>query len=176
MKYRLTPLLPVALGMILLAACPSLARAKYSIREEIDIDASPGKAWAVLTDLPAWPDWNPFIRYARGTLEKGNFIDVLVQAPGAKPIKGKGKVLVLDPPHEMVWMATVGGSWIFRGEHHFALEPLPGGKVCFVQSEYFSGMLAPFLHGKVNRETKPGFVEMNAALKQRVEGTKGSIR
>ena len=41
---------------------------------------------------------------------------------------------------------------------------MPGGKSRFVQSEQFSGLLVPFLHGKINRETKRGFVEMNAAL------------
>ena len=170
MRHPLAPLFSLALGLILLGACPSPARAKYSIRTEIDIEASPDKTWAVLTDLPAWPDWNPFIHYAHGVLAKGNWIDVLVQPTGAKPIKGKGKVLVLEPPREMVWAATLLGSWIFRGEHHFAVEPLPGGKSRFVQSENFSGLLAPLLHGKIDRETKPGFVEMNAALKKRVEG------
>ena len=170
MKHLSVILTASALAMILLGACPTPARAKYSIQEEIDIDAAPEKTWAVLTDLPSWPEWNPFIRYAHGALEKGNLIDVEVRPNGAKPLKGKGKVLVLEPPREMVWVATVLGSWVFRGEHHFAVEPLPGGKSRFVQSESFSGMLAPFLHGKINRETKPGFAAMNSALKQRVEG------
>jgi hypothetical protein len=148
------------------------ARAKYSIRADVEIDAAPEKTWSVLADLPSWPDWNPFIRYAHGTLEKGNLIDVEVDAPGAKPIKGKGKVLVLEPPREMVWVATLMGSWIFRGEHHFAVEPMEGGKSRFVQTEYFTGILAPLVHGKINRETKPGFEIMNAALKKRVEAAK----
>jgi hypothetical protein len=168
-KFRSAFLLPAALGVIAFSAFPAPVHARYSIRTEIDIDAAPEKTWAVLTDLAAWPEWNPFIHYAHGVLEKGNSIDVLVQPSGAKPLKGKGKVLVLEPPHQMVWAATLIGSWIFRGEHHFAVEPLPGGQSRFVQSEEFSGFLVPLLHGKLDRETKRGFVEMNAALKLRVE-------
>jgi len=151
----------------LLAAAP--ARAMYEISTEIDIDAPAQKTWDVLADLPKWADWNPFIRTAKGTLAKGNFIDVVVQPSGTKPINGKGEVLVLEPPHEMVWTAALLGSWIFRGKHHFVVEPTTDGHCRFRQYEQFTGILVPFLHGKLNRETKRGFMEMNAALKARVE-------
>jgi hypothetical protein len=157
-------------GLCAAWACPAPAQARYAIRAEIDIDAAPERTWAALTDLAAWADWNPFIRSARGELRLGSLIDVVVQPSGTKPISGKGRVLVLDPPRQMVWAATLLGSWVFRGEHRFAVEPLPGGKSRFVQSEEFTGLLVPFLRGKIDRETKRGFVEMNAALKRRVEG------
>jgi hypothetical protein len=172
MKKPSSRISAVVLSVLILGVAPTPARARYSIQAEIEIDAAPEKTWAVLSDLPSWPDWNPFIRYAHGTLAKGSLIDVEVDAPGAKPIKGKGKVFVLDAPHEMVWVATLVGSWIFRGEHHFTVEPLPGGKSRFIQTEHFSGLLSPLVHGKVKRETQPGFEAMNAALKKRVEGQK----
>lgn len=157
------------LGLLIVGLRPSTALAEYSLRTDIEIDASPEKVWSVLTDLPSYPQWNPFIRSAVGTLEKGSFIAVVVQPSGAKPMKGKGEVLVLDPPREMVWAAKLGASWIFRGEHHFAVEPLPDGKSRFVQREDFTGILVPLLKGKINRETKHGFTEMNEALKKRAE-------
>ncbi|HVE13856.1 MAG TPA: SRPBCC domain-containing protein [Elusimicrobiota bacterium] len=158
------------LGLLLLAALAPAAHAKYAIEKQIDIDAAPEKTWAVLSDIDKWPEWNPFIHYAKGTLAVGNSLDVLVQPTGAKPIKGKGKVLVLEPGRRMVWVAKPFGAWILRGEHTFAVEPLPDGKSRFVQSETFTGILVPLLKGKFRRETEPGFLEMNAALKKRVEG------
>lgn len=157
------------LALVLGFCAVSPARAMYAIHTEIDIDAPAQKTWDVLTDLPKWADWNPFIRTANGTLAKGNFIAVVVQPSGTKPINGKGEVLVLEPPHEMVWTAALLGSWIFRGKHHFVVEPTADGRCKFLQYEEFTGILVPFLHGKLNRETKRGFVEMNAALKARVE-------
>jgi hypothetical protein len=157
-------------ALVVSAFSPSMAHAKYSLYTEIEISAPQEKVWAVVSDIASYEQWNPFIRYAHGTLEKGNFIEVQVQPSGAKPMKGKGKVLVLDPLHEMVWAAKLLGSWIFKGEHHFAVEPLPGNKSKFVQREDFTGILVPLVKGKINRETKHGFEEMNAALKARVEG------
>ena len=161
-------LLAAAFGLLAFA-CPTRAHAKYAIHTEIDIDAPQQKTWDVLTDLPKWPEWNPFIHYASGTLTLGNYIDVLVQPTGAKPIKGKGHVIALEAPHQMVWAAALGGSWIFRGEHHFQVDATPDGKSRFEQYEEFTGILVPLLKGKLNRETKRGFLEMNAALKARVE-------
>jgi uncharacterized protein YndB with AHSA1/START domain len=31
------------------------------LRAAIDIQATPGRVWEILTDFPAYPDWNPFI-------------------------------------------------------------------------------------------------------------------
>jgi uncharacterized protein YndB with AHSA1/START domain len=31
------------------------------ISHSIEIDASPERAWAILTDIQSFPSWNPFI-------------------------------------------------------------------------------------------------------------------
>ena len=80
------------------------------------------------------------------------------------------KVLVADPPRELRWLGHLLFPGLFDGEHRFAIHPLPGDRVRFEQSERFSGLLVPLLRKGLERDTKRGFVEMNAALKQRAEG------
>jgi hypothetical protein len=38
------------------------------LKTSIDIEAAPEAVWAVLSELPSYPSWNPFTRAARGTL------------------------------------------------------------------------------------------------------------
>jgi hypothetical protein len=57
---------------------------------------------------------------------------------------------------------------VFDGEHSFHVEPLADSRSRFTQSERFSGALVPFFAGTLRR-TKEGFMQMNEALKRRVE-------
>ena len=42
-----------------------------AISATVDIAATPEQVWAVLADLPAYQEWNPFIRSASGQLTEG---------------------------------------------------------------------------------------------------------
>ena len=52
------------------------------VRTEIDIDASEHRVWEILTDLAAYPKWNPLIRQARGELKEGERLELSIQPPG----------------------------------------------------------------------------------------------
>ena len=58
---------------------------------------------------------------------------------------------------------------LFDGEHTFRIEPLDGERSRFVHGERFTGILVGLVKGVLGK-TEAGFEQMNAALKQRVEG------
>ena len=112
---------------------------------KIEIEAAPEAVWAVLSDLPSYPSWNPFIREASGTLAAGEGLDSELRRLGRLVVRG-----------------------VFDGEHRFAIEPTAGGSR-LVQEERFTGLLVPFLARGLRRGTLPGFERMNEAVKERVE-------
>ena len=138
------------------------------LKTRIDIDASPEAVWAVLSDLAAYPSWNPFIREAHGELAAGQRLDVKMQPEGGRAMRFRPTVLKAEPNRELRWRGLLVAPGVFDGEHRFAIEPTAGGSR-LLHEESFSGVLVPFLARGLRRGTLPGFERMNEAVKERVE-------
>ena len=140
------------------------------IQTETEIDAAPSQVWAILTNFPAYPSWNPFIMAIVGRLVEGERITAQIAPPGWGKMTFKPVLLVVKPEHELRWRGALGAGFLLSGEHAFALDRLPGGRTRFAQTETFSGLVAPLLmSGAGVQATKEGFVAMNEALKRRAE-------
>ncbi len=140
------------------------------LRTEVEIDASPERVWGVLTDFASFPQWNPFVRRLAGELGEGATLEAELHPPGGRAMTFRPTVLEATPERMFRWRGRMGPPGVFEGEHRFAIEPLDGNRTRFVQSERFTGALAPLLLLLIEKSTRRGFEEMNAALKRRVEG------
>jgi hypothetical protein len=138
------------------------------LKTSIDIDAAPEAVWAVLSELPSYPSWNPFIREARGTLAAGERLDVEIQPEGGRAMRFRPTVLRAERNRELRWRGRLVAPGVFDGEHRFAIEPTAGGCRLF-HEERFTGVLVPFLARGLRKGTLPGFERMNEAVKERVE-------
>ncbi|WP_116192053.1 SRPBCC domain-containing protein [Paenibacillus taihuensis] len=87
----------------------------------------------------------------------------------------RSKILKLVPPYEFSWLGKVGVQGIFDGEHIFELKPIDSNHTLFVHREVFTGIMVPFVSRMLDGDTKRGFMEMNVALKERVEHTGSPI-
>jgi hypothetical protein len=136
------------------------------IRTETSIDASPASVWEVLTDFAGYPEWNPFITNAEGTLAVGEIL-TLRMMPGGKPQTFTPEVRVVRENEELRWLGALRWPWLFSAEHRFALTPVGDG-TRLVHSEVFRGLLVPLLRTTID-QTERDFRKLNAALKERVE-------
>ena len=141
---------------------------KTQIHTEIEIDATPGRVWAVLTDPAGYPSWNPFITELTGSLHEGERVSARIVPPGGKAMTFKPIVLAVRPEAELRWLGKLLVKGLFDGEHRFEIAALPDGSTRFVQAEDFSGILVRPLMSTMAR-TKAGFDLMNQALKAEVE-------
>ena len=137
------------------------------LRREVEIDASPERVWAVVTDFAGYPEWNPFIRSISGELHEGAKLEVRIEPPGARATTFKPTVRAVEASRELRWLGRLLPG-LFDGEHSLRIEPLDGDRSRFVQSERFSGLLVGLVKGTLAK-TEAGFEQMNAALKARVE-------
>lgn len=136
----------------------------------IAIEARPQKVWEMLIDFKSWELWNPFNPVFEGNLQIGEHICIKVIPPGRKAMIFKPEVYEVKPCEKILW----GGSFlwfVYRGDHAFLLEPLPGGKTRFRQIKRFRGPMVLFM-GDMIEKTEIGYQQMNRAFKRQVEGNK----
>ena len=168
--------LPIVLASLLalLAVYTIWTNARpYTLSSSIELEATPDEVWRVLTDLPAYDEWNPFIVSADGTVARDATLH-LVMHDQTGDTTFTPTVLVADAGKELRWIGRLGPGWIFDGEHRFRIEPLGKRRVKLTQSENFSGVMIPFYRGTLNANTLPQFRAMNQALADRIAALRAS--
>lgn len=139
-----------------------------AITTTIDINADPQAVWDVLTDFPAYGDWNPFMDRIEGRAEVGTKLVVHLNPDGGRGMTFKPTVLAAVPAQELRWLGKLGIGGLFDGEHSFVLTGNADGTTRLTHGERFSGILVAVLKGTV-KNSHAGFGAFNTALKQRVE-------
>ena len=139
------------------------------IETMIHIHAPVADIWRILTDLPRYPEWNPLVIRASGSLMVGKRLDVAVRLPGRRPMSFSPILIALVPSREFRWIGTLGISALFAGEHSFRLTPESNGTTRFEHAERFTGFLPIFMGLHWYERVGQGFDSMNQALKKRAE-------
>ena len=141
---------------------------KKRINTEIIINASAETVWNILTDLTAYPQWNPFIIKIEGTLKKGNRLRNTLKN-GSKTIVFKPIIQEVTPLVSFSWLGSLFVKGLFDGKHFFRIESVGPNQVKLIHGEDFSGILSSMILKKIGADTRENFVRMNQALKERAE-------
>jgi|SRR3954447_13117468 hypothetical protein len=142
------------------------------LRTSVDIDATPERVWQVLTDLPAYPQWNPFVTAAEGTVAEGSRLSLTLLPVNALIRPTLRATVVEAVPGQRLRLQSrmdrLGLPGLLDVEHTISLTP-NGGGVRLWQDSHMSGLLLPLTIGALNRRRLAAFHAMNAALKDRSE-------
>ena len=141
------------------------ALSTQQLHTEINIKASPDVVWNHLVNFKKYPEWNPFIKKASGSLTVGSQLAVTIQPPGKAPMDFEPVLLVVKENEELRWLGRVLLPKLFDGEHYFIINETSKGNTQLVQGETFSGILALLLWNSMEQDTKNGFEAMNKAIK-----------
>jgi hypothetical protein len=131
------------------------------------IKASPETIWAILTNAPGYPEWDPVVDRIEGHIAPGEKITAFTKlSPGrAFPVK----VTEFVPGQKMTWSSGMPLG-LFKGERTFTLAPQSNGAVKFTVREVFSGLLLPLIGRSIPDMTGP-FEQFVAGLKNHAEST-----
>ena len=140
-----------------------------TIKTALDVAASAEMVWRVLTDFPAYPKWNPFIRSVQGSAVAGQRLKVRLRLPHGRSYRFSPHVLKAIPATELRWRGKTWIEGVFDGEHAFIIVPNGIKGVRFIQREHFSGLLVRLILPFIAEKTRKGFDLMNLALKKVAE-------
>ncbi len=143
------------------------------IHTEIMIDAPADAVWRVLSDWPAYREWNPWMVQIHGVLEERERLKVRVKT-GEREIGFQSTLVHVEPGRSFRWLGHLLVRGLFDGEHAFELVPEGEQRTRFVHSETFEGVLVPLVLRAIGESTEAGFVAMNEALKRRCETASAS--
>ena len=122
---------------------------------DIIIDASVDRVWQVLSDFPAYPAWNPYIRRMAGSLESGGSLHVTRLLPGRGEVASTPAITLYRPGREIRLLDRPVLPGLLDVEHGLKLEPLGTEQVRFVHWQTTSGLLAPIFGGVRRRAARP---------------------
>lgn len=163
----------------------------HEVVTEIDLRASAGRVWSVLTDLASYGAWNPAIESIDGVLKEGerlrlNLRPGALQHPSDGPVRALKSFLVrawwtlhgmsvpvrvtrLLPERELQWVGALPVPNLFEGEHFFRISEGRDGGVRLTQGERYAGFLEPAFREAMEAMNRPSMSAVNHALKGRLE-------
>ncbi len=129
------------------------------------IAASPDDIWAILTDAPRYPEWDPGAERIDGEIAPGKKVTACIKA---NPGRGfPAEVTEFVPGKRMTWSSGMPLG-LFRGVRTFTLSPREDGTTEFTLKEVFSGPLLGLI-GRSIPDLTPTFEAFVEGLKARAE-------
>jgi hypothetical protein len=169
----------VAGGLLAAAAIATVAPAQgiafpgippADFETAVEIKASAAQVWAVLTNFPAYPIWNPFIYPVKGDLRVGNKLEITIH-PGARSITYDATVVAVQPNREFTLFAHSLSPGVFDTTFRFTIEPIEANRVRLVSRETHKGF-ASILETTLVKDVQSGLDAMTKAARNRVELTR----
>ncbi len=130
-----------------------------------EIQASPERIWALLTDAAGFPSWNSTVTSIEGPIALGQKLTLKVPLDPSRTFTPR--VTKLDDNREMVW--SDGFAPMFKGERTYTLTPKADGVTEFAMTERLSGLMLPMIKGSLP-DFGPAFETYAADLKRAAEG------
>ena len=140
----------------------------FIIDKHLEINAPAEIVWDVITDLPRYGEWNPFMRECSSTFKPGDPIDMKVKI-FARP----------QPQREWVLEFVPGKRFAYR------MKPVPPGALSSFRSHdvesagaartryrsffQLSGWLMPVVRGLLGSRLEAGFAGMSEGIRTRAE-------
>ena len=139
------------------------------------IDAPADRVWRVLTDLAAYPSWNPLFRHVHGKVDLHETLTVTRTRPDGGEATDHPKITLFRSGREIRWRSRPLLPFLLDTERGFKIERLGPDKVRFVHWLARSGLLTYVMSSGSDSAARDQLELMNLALKAQAEHSPSSV-
>ena len=139
------------------------------IDHTLEIAAPAETVWQVLTDLPRYGEWNPFVVAASSSLVVGEPIDMRVRVVSFMIQSQRETISQHDPGRRYCYGLAKKGLGALHSERCHVVTPMDSGGCRYESRFELAGWLSPLVALLVGRSLRRGFAEMSAAVRLRAE-------
>lgn len=137
--------------------------------ETVTIDAPAAVVWAVITDLPRYGEWNPFVVACRSTLAVGDPVVMRVHVFPAFAQSQRETVLEHVSGERLCYGIAGDRLGALASRRCHAVTAQGAHRSRYRSHFVLSGFLAPVVRGLLGARLARGFHAMTAALARRAE-------
>jgi hypothetical protein len=140
----------------------------FVIDRTVEINAPADFVWEVLTDLPRYGEWNPFVVECRSSLKPGEAIDMKVRLGGRLQAANE-VMLAFEPKRHFAYRMKPVPPGALSSRRTHDLEPLGAERCRYVSHFELNGWLMPLVRALMGRHLNAGFAGMTDGVRQRAE-------
>jgi uncharacterized protein YndB with AHSA1/START domain len=129
-------------GAVLVSA--AVDEPSRTVRVSTTVAAREREVWRLLTDLDAYPRWNPTFVSADGTLNEGATLELRVRSPDGEVESREVSVLDVKPIHKLRWQERLLLPGVRDREVTIRVRSSRRGETVVTAAERVEGVLAPF--------------------------------
>src|SRR6185436_6074872 len=134
-----------------------------------EINAPATRVWEVLTDFGSYPQWNPQIPWASGSIEEGAQIHLRLALPGRPALELSATIEEARAGELLTWRGHVGAPWFFEGYRKFEIQSIGATRVRVTHVEDVHGLAAPVFAVVMGGPIARNQQTLNDALRARAE-------
>jgi hypothetical protein len=141
----------------------------FVIDETLDVAAPPAIVWQVVTDLPRYGEWNPFVVACRSTLVVGEPIDMSVRLVPGITQPQREVILAHEPGARLCYGLDGGMTGAIVSRRCHELTAVDDRRTRYRSRFELSGWMMPVVRALLGGRLQHGFGAMTAAVRARAE-------
>jgi hypothetical protein len=141
---------------------------KHTFHTETVINSDIQDVWKMLTDLPQYSSWNPWVVEASGNVVVGGNVNVTVILNG-RSINASHIILDVIPCKRLYWKDSGWNSLFVYADRCRDLEVLSEGKILLRQTLTIVGILSPLIKYIYGESLQQGIENESNAIKEKLE-------